>query len=614
MTSYLYVLSIGPVQGFIVAARRTRDLWMGSLILSEISKAAAKKVAELGGTLIFPALDNRSPELEPAFQAGVDQPKPDKLLAAFNVANIIRAEISGDKDSLGELDTKVKEAAQSEWLKYAGSAKKIIEGNDKGAIDITIWEEQVKDVIEFYSAWVPLNGNYPVAQKRLMRLLTARKSTRNFIPAGEHWGVEKSSLDGARERVLRKPKNGKNFSRDLTLRLRLKSSEQLCAVGLTKRLGGSKVPFPSVSRVALDPWIREITQSGGRDTKILDEIKDFCRDNQTFASGTGTHYQSFPFDGHVLYPERLNILTRDIGSLVKDFNDLSGDKDKLEKIEPRVKKLWELFGEPNPYLAVMVADGDRMGSFISAIDSRDNHREFSKKLAEFARETRVIVEGKNHGVLVFAGGEDILAFLPVDTCINAARELYDTFGKLLEDIHGEERDPATLSVGIAIGHFLDPLEDLLEYGRDAESDAKKPDRNGLAVHWHSRSGGDPIKVREQWRDTDGLDARLDLWAEMYRADKFPDGAAYDLRQLAEDYRSWEKIPDTLLREDTLRLLKRKRVEGGAKALDEEDINKILKGITTFDGLIRRAEELVLARKIAAVSGKARVAGENEVIS
>ena len=50
MTWHLFVISIGSVQDFIAAARRTRDLWIGSHLLSEISKAAAKAIAEEGGS------------------------------------------------------------------------------------------------------------------------------------------------------------------------------------------------------------------------------------------------------------------------------------------------------------------------------------------------------------------------------------------------------------------------------------------------------------------------------------------------------------------------------------------------------------------------------------
>lgn len=609
MTPHLYVLSIGPVQGFIAAARRTRDLWMGSLILSEISKAAAKKIADSGGELIFPALAAGSKDLEPAFPPGNAQSNPANLLKAFSVANVIRAVIPENIEcSLQEFDRDVKDAAKAEWMKYANSTLFIINKNDPGAIN-SIWDEQVKDVIEFYSAWVPLgDNNYPIAQKRLMRILTARKATRDFKPASVHWGVEKSSLDGARESVLEKRTH---LSKDLTLRLRLTKSEHLCAVGLTKRLGGSKVPFPPVSRIALDPWIRGIENSKKQSAiDSLGKIKDLCQGEKSFCSGTGTRlYQKFPFDGQICYQERLKGLRGDIETLEKDFHGdkaLQSDLSSLNEIEEHAAKLWEVFGEPNPYLAVMVADGDRMGKVISNIDSSQRHREFSKALADFAGKTRNIVENECHGVLVFAGGEDILAFLPMDTCLRTARKLHDMFGELLAQFPDEEGNCPTLSVGIAIGHFLDPLEDLLEYGREAEKDAKDPDRNGLAVHLHTRNGGDPIKVRDQWDSTsnESLDRRLDTWIGMYRDKKFPDGAAYDLHQLAGDYTGWKDIPAGMLSKDVERLLKRKRAEGGMKSIEEEDIKTLLNGVATPEDITRRAEELILARRIDAVARQA----------
>ncbi|HRX77115.1 MAG TPA: type III-B CRISPR-associated protein Cas10/Cmr2, partial [Candidatus Cloacimonadota bacterium] len=66
------------MQDFIAAARRTRDLWFGSYLLSEISKAAAREIANSGGYLIFPALDKGDPRLESSD-------------SEFNVANVILA-------------------------------------------------------------------------------------------------------------------------------------------------------------------------------------------------------------------------------------------------------------------------------------------------------------------------------------------------------------------------------------------------------------------------------------------------------------------------------------------------------------------------------------------
>jgi len=57
--AYLMALSVGPVQEFIATARRTRDLWFGSTLLSEISKSVASSLQGTQGvTLIFPSPQN----------------------------------------------------------------------------------------------------------------------------------------------------------------------------------------------------------------------------------------------------------------------------------------------------------------------------------------------------------------------------------------------------------------------------------------------------------------------------------------------------------------------------------------------------------------------------
>jgi len=194
MVSYLYVLSIGPVQDFIAAARRTRDLWFGSHLLSEISKAAARTVAEAGGGLIFPAL-----------KAGDNRLKSSLELDAFNVANIILAELPEDIIlKPADLNEKAKLAARDEWRRFAEEAR----DEARSAIRKEIWDDQVDDVVEFYAAWTPMNNTYKETRMRLMRLLAGRKSIRDFKPAKGCSGIPKSSLDGARESVLQKRYTG----------------------------------------------------------------------------------------------------------------------------------------------------------------------------------------------------------------------------------------------------------------------------------------------------------------------------------------------------------------------------------------------------------------------
>ncbi len=185
---------------------------------------------------------------------------------------------------------------------------------------------------------------------------------------------------------------------------------------------------------------------------------------------------------------------------------------------------------------------------------------------------------------------------------------------LKEPDKNEGGETPTLSVGIAIGHSMEPLEDLLEYGRTAEKAAKSPDRNGLSINLYTRSGGDPIRIREQWKPPgkNGLDERLAEWVRMFQLDKFPDKAAYDLRVLAEDYRDWTGLSQELILKDVERLLKRKRAGRGATTISKEDIDKLMKDVKSHDDLIRRAEELVLARSIADVKKQTREQIQREV--
>jgi len=688
MTAYLYILSIGPVQDFIAAARRTRDLWLGSHLLSEISKAAAKKIVAEGGLLIFPNF--KKEKLEPSCS-------PD----APNVANIILAELPAGKDP-SNVNKRVKAAAQDEWEQYAKGAKFLAENLSKEFVDDNIWNEQVGDVLEFYSAWTPMpekKEDYPKARTRLMGLLAGRKSIRNFLQAQGHAQIPKSSLDGARESVIQKDSN---IPKDLALKMRLQAGEELCAVGLTKRLGGWRAEdmangekklaaFPSVVRVALDPWIRGLRQSGDDAIEVLDEIMEICKSNDNIAAGTGEHYANFPFDGQVLHLSRITSMMKvpekrpdhkkgwKLYLSPQDRNDLQKIKVLVEQLQKKndseIGTKYFGLGEPERYYAILVADGDRMGKVISTRIDKDEHLSFSAKLSEFADKARKIVK-KHNGCMVYSGGDDVLAFLPLDCCLQAARELHDYFGDLLKDfkvkdgrdIEDSKGKSPTLSVGIAIGHSMEPLEDLLKFGRDAEKAAKggksiDDERDGLSIHLYPRSGS-PIKIREKWRPEgkDGLDERLLMWAEMHCNDELPDSAGYDMHELAEDYKKWDisseekkkersdlidaysmkllkkaemlchedlsdslhsdardshelaeycfknwdvssvekkKKLEILIAADVLRLLKRKKARSESEeVLKREKIERLRKGVDSYEAAIRLADEIIMARRLA----------------
>ncbi|MBE3584334.1 MAG: type III-B CRISPR-associated protein Cas10/Cmr2 [Limnochordaceae bacterium] len=606
MSGYLLTLSLGPVQEFIAAARKTRDLWFGSHMLSEISKAAARALYDEGAKLIFPA---------PCDACRLD-PESDLL-----VANRVLAQVPGGLDP-GALAERARKAAQDRWLDFARSA---LEFAGERAVDMDVWNEQVGDVIEFYAAWVPFNENaekgYLQARQRLEQIMAGRKACRDFLPAKGRAGIPKSSLDGARESVLARRVSGEADESDsskLRLRLRIKRNEHLDAIGLVKRCAAAKegdrdVQFVSVARVAADAWIRrQLTTDAGRHR--LREIERLC--HRDFAPRLASLvYQDFPVDGEILFPFRLEVLKKD--------PDLAPHREALERIQQILlgddKRGTDL---PTPYFAILVADGDHMGATLSELTSSEDHQRFSRQLSGFAVEARRIVED-HHGCLVYSGGDDVLAFLPLDQCVRAARKLHDRFGELMRQGIAVTKPP-TLSVGIAIGHCLEPLEDLLRAAREAEKAAKggrckdgSDDRNGLAVHLVTR-GSDPICVRAQWSPGPnkglGPDERLERWIGYFLENKLSSRTAYDLHELAREYAGWSKNPDrNLLVQDLERLLRKKRA--GGQELSQEVIAALSAEINSREDLDLIAHELVIARHMfEAYQQSAKKPGKADAIS
>ena len=190
MDRYLITLSLGPVQSLIGAARRTRDLWSGSWLLSEVSRAAARVLHQAQpGCLIFPAPQDPERELAPRDRPGDEA----------NIANILRAEITGDEARARQLCAAAK-AAASDHLRALGETARA------GLPDLREpqWRAQEGDLLEVFAAWAPVrDGDYGRASAQLGRALAARKATRDCGPTpGGGAGLPKSSLDGAFETVL----------------------------------------------------------------------------------------------------------------------------------------------------------------------------------------------------------------------------------------------------------------------------------------------------------------------------------------------------------------------------------------------------------------------------
>ena len=580
MPDYLVTLSLGPVQSLISAARRTRDLWCGSWLLSEASRAAARTLDEAHpGCLVFPALtgEHLAPQDGPAEGA--------------NVSNVLRAQIQqSDGAAIRALCDEAKSAAAARLRELGEKARQ------KATVRDDVWRTQIDDILECYAAWVAVTDDYRAASARLGATLAARKATRNFRQCRplSASGLPKSSLDGALETVL-PDRLGDTVRRQLGL----SRNEQLDALGAMKRLAGKVEQFTPYSRLAADPWIEDLDKTQRQ--RLCAAYEPLVQEHRaTRVRGNDGTYNALPFDAQMLYSSRLE-------SERAEADDQEGAA--LAAFEQCVREVRRQggIGEPVPYAAILKADGDRMGEFLSQAANAEQSRAMSQALHEFASQVRQVVQ-RHRGHAVYAGGDDVLALLPLAGALDCAQELAREFARWMRhvtgDLGGEADAIPTLSAGLGIGHFMEPLGTLRARAERAEKRAKGDGadcpRNALAIVLGVRSG-DEHCWRVNWSDDEALDD-LARATEAFRDRALPSRIAYDLRgidrRLAWLRQDFNATAEGMRRAELHRLLDRARVPGGNRSICAE-LQALIERRVKKEGLCRTAEMLIIARWLAA---------------
>lgn len=168
----------------------------------------------------------------------------------------------------------------------------------------------------------------------------------------------------------------------------------------------------------------------------------------------------------------------------------------------------------NHYYAVLAMDGDHIGAALTREKNGyrvtpDFHRRFSETLASFAQHQAGAIVGKHGGLLIYAGGDDVLALLPLKSSLSCAAELREEFTATMAPPVVDE--PMTVSAGLAIAHSKAPLQDVVRAAREAESRAKNAlgrnaysvclmKRSGEIVHWGARWDSGAIALINLWWD------------------------------------------------------------------------------------------------------------------
>ena len=542
-------VSVGPVQGFVAQSRRTRDLWGSSYLLSFLSAHAIHGAREAGGWIKQPVIDN-----DPLYRwvAGDRTGDPPHI---GSVPNHFVADVDGDaaaaRAGVHALEAAWKQVCAAVWSRFLDHASAAGRRTDR------IWERQTRSFWEVtWTAGDAAAGG---------RLLARRKRWRSHRPPDEpgdkctvmHDLQELSGYVRAEssDRRGRQDRFWERVRRRLGP-LELHDNERLCAIAFVKRL------FPQVAQEALGwpldtshwpstvyigavPWLRRATRGAP------DPARQYAKTVED-AAGRGVLAERRPRFKGLDTPAAGNFARLDANYLHREFvqstplrppADAAGDggddaaagrwpdegahssatasHDRTargDESNPRAALLDGLLnalydttdeagrklGPPPTFYALLLADGDRLGRLVPTLGGQ----KVGRALSAFTRRVTGIV--KDHdGVTVYAGGDDVLAMLPVPRALACAASLSEAYADAFKEVAAEAAATAeaTLSAAVVFAQIRVPLGAVLGEARRLLDDVAK-DANGrdsLAVGVF-KPGGLNCQWVTAWTRRDGAPA------------------------------------------------------------------------------------------------------------
>ncbi len=165
----------------------------------------------------------------------------------------------------------------------------------------------------------------------------------------------------------------------------------------------------------------------------------------------------------------------------------------LEHAGTSVDEVLDALAEDERFIGLSAAEARERAKDVDRPVSSALHAEVSRRQGEMATKTlREVVEHDHLGRVVYSGGDDVLAFVPLHTLWGCLRDVERAFRA--DEALGSK---VGLSAGVAIHDWRSPLSLALRSAREAEGKAKKT-RGCVVVDLEIRSGA-PIELQLPWR-------------------------------------------------------------------------------------------------------------------
>lgn len=596
------VFSITPVQLFISRARKMRDYWVGSVLLSWLAFEGLRWVMENLGVdhVLYPSLIDQplvnvyleknwhiSGSFKPVMWEG--QPRdiaslPNKFMflvpigKADSIALELKEAITGNWQELSQLTLAHladKEMVTAEELKHLGemfrrqtsrfwdfqwSVARLAADSDKEELLSLLDESAIESQFKFLKAIRPIleknrysvsNASrgilYSTSHHLAQSALAAQKSRRLADRAGEPG--EKCQLCGEYEVLHDKPWQGENAAeynagiKNFWERFQngdFNKNEHLCAVCFIKRyvpkvlkkngthilnnIFGDADSFPSTTEMALTDYFRR--------TNILDDgqKKDIANKLHESKADSVNIRGKNKIDNADKYYALLLMDGDNIGKLIHGKSiAASWEKIMHPDIVGRLAKdqFDSLYREAWQRIFYDKQLGKRL--VTPAI-----HAAISEALGDFSIYGVAPIIKKNHGRLIYAGGDDVCAFLPIGNVLAAAREIKEYYTSVFRFIGVDRLSnalrndwkpmPGKLSVNLGVGddisisaailicHHKESLKQMIERAQQLlkEEAKKRAGRNACAIELRKRHGGGRCFTRK-WGDWENDRVNREIW-------------------------------------------------------------------------------------------------------
>lgn len=460
-TKALLAFSLGPVQTFIQGARTVRDLKSGSALLCYLVGKAIDAGKAAGGRPLYPVLGAQS--------------IPNQFTMSFDSLELAESAATTCSNAVTEawkaIADKVKKKLDSKWTGYVWDAG---------------WDEQIKSfwsinavVLDLATSTLPNDSyfNDPALNSwrgswRVMSAaLAAQKQVRHF--SGDSGvGREKCTMMGDLEQMgPGGDLNGQNrFWQEVEgTRIEgvmLREHDRLCAVALVKRFASEVEPalktagtIKDTAELAIAAWKAALLANGAQaysdfeDTVV--QVKEALKEDDSPAR--------YLLDDNLDPKKQMG-------------------PDLAKRLENKREALRALAGAPPRYLAVLKLDGDKMGDRLGKVKGPEELSKLSVLLTEYAVTATQII-GRYQGHVVYTGGDDLLALMPLHNVLECCAELRAEFPLLPPGHKG------TASIGIAVFHYKHPLQDALHKAEAMLEHAKNAGRDQLGWQLLKHSGG-----------------------------------------------------------------------------------------------------------------------------